>query len=216
MLCVSCAQDLNLDVKLGGLGPDLDNTERKAKEENLARVRALGQQIREENAIRIANAPPKREVPREPTKKERADQFAKSVPKPKVRPAAAREEKESDPEAAPEEVLVPQRIAGSSAVALVLKARSPERQRGFGTAMPTAAAGGSRTTNATSATAAPVGAAGARTISAAAAGGSGASSSQASRKQTPGTEDPADLAEQLKRQQAQRVQMDKLRKQMGV
>lgn len=192
-------KDLNLDVKLGGLGPDLDNTERKAKEENLARVRALGQQIREENAIRIANAPPKREVPREPTKKERADQFAKSVPKPKVKPAA-REEKEADPDAPAEEVLVPQRIAGSSAVTMVLKARSPERHHGFGTALP---------------------AGGGRTISAAAAGGSSSSSVQGSRKQTPGTEapaadDPADLAEQLKRQQAQRVQMDKLRKQMGV
>lgn len=120
-------RDLTLDVKLGSLGPDLDNEERKRKEAHNARVKALAERIREENAAKLAEAQakgltkPRKEVEREPSALERAKEFAASkVPKPKLRKVSTDSE--------PSVVMVAQRIAGSSASTMVPRTKSPERR----------------------------------------------------------------------------------------
>jgi len=187
-------KDLSLDIKLGGLGPDLENEERRAKEENNARVRALAAQIRAENAAKILAQPHRtKEAVKEPSVIDRQKAFQAKIPKPRVRPAAsatagagagAATGEEEEPE------LVPQRMAGSSAVTLVPRSKSPERSRGL-LPEPAAIAG--------------------RTAAAAATGRRGGAAGTAA---APAAED--ELQAQLQRQQAQRRQVDKMRKQMGV
>lgn len=131
-------RDLTLDIKLGGLGPDLDNSARKEKEAHLQRIKLLGERIREENLNKQAEIDAravggaggqrtKKEATqvKEPTALERAKEFAERIPKPRPRRAV------SDGD---EIQLVPQRIAGSSASTLVPRHTSPERRaRGLDT-----------------------------------------------------------------------------------
>jgi len=131
-------RELTLDLKLGGLGPDLENEERKAAEEKNARIRSMAMRIREENAARIQAQqskpkPPQQPKPKEMSAAERAREFAKNVPKPKVRPSQHNDAADDDAIQ-----YVPQRIAGSSAQTLVAKSKSPEhRHRSTTTIMDT-------------------------------------------------------------------------------
>ncbi|KAF5839657.1 hypothetical protein DUNSADRAFT_208 [Dunaliella salina] len=70
--------------QLGRLGPDLATEELQAKRENQERVKAMAAQVREDNlkAAAVAAVKPKKEIPKEPSARERALQFAKNVPKP--------------------------------------------------------------------------------------------------------------------------------------
>jgi hypothetical protein len=200
-------KDLSLDVKLGGLGPDLENTERRAKEENNARVRALAAQIRAENAAKILAQPPRaREPVKEPSVIDRQKAFQAKIPKPRTRvrseggsgDGGAGSGGEEEPE------MVPQRMAGSSAVTLVPRSKSPERNRGLipEPIVPVTKAARAQAAAVGAPAAAPYAVAGRRGVAAPAAGA----------EPTP----QADLQAQLQRQAAQRQQVERMRRKMGV
>lgn len=72
--------------EVGNLQPDLNTDELKAKRENLQRVKEFSRQLREFNARAAATKPPVFDVhdqPKEPSTRDKALEFAKSIPKPK-------------------------------------------------------------------------------------------------------------------------------------
>ena len=87
-------------VELGKLGPDLDADELVEKRANAARVRHFSEQLRRVNAKEVKRRPdggrpkpaPKPEREKAKAQRQRALEFAKNVPKPKVkaRPAPTR------------------------------------------------------------------------------------------------------------------------------
>lgn len=82
--------------ELGKLGPDLDQGELAAKRERQERMRAFAEGVRHENRQQVAQAPEKRDKPKPPSTRQKAMEFAKNVPKPKVKPQVREEVQESD------------------------------------------------------------------------------------------------------------------------
>jgi len=192
-------RDLNLDVRLGGLGPDLDNEERKAKEEKNARIRALAQQIREDNAAKLASAPPPRvrEAVKEPSAAERRKEFAKGVPKPQPRAARRDPATIEGDEAHEGPHLVPHRAPPATAK----KANSPERHKH------NSASAASTATHTRS---------GSGSGSASSNGGVMGRRRDSSVPTSANSSDGADLQAQLNRQAAQRRQVDEMKRAMGL
>ncbi|KAG1669298.1 hypothetical protein FOA52_014859 [Chlamydomonas sp. UWO 241] len=74
--------------ELGRLGADMESEELQGKRETQERVKQMAAKVREDNAKRIAAAKPAARPAKEPTARERALSFSKSVPKP-AQPAPA-------------------------------------------------------------------------------------------------------------------------------
>ena len=72
-------------AELGKLGPDYDPDELAEKRQRQERVRAYAESVRHENRQLAAHAPEPRPKARAPSKRERAIEFAKRVPKPRAR-----------------------------------------------------------------------------------------------------------------------------------
>mmetsp|Transcript_33002 Transcript_33002/g.104336 ORF Transcript_33002/g.104336 Transcript_33002/m.104336 type:complete len:187 (+) Transcript_33002:163-723(+) len=84
--------------ELGKLGPDLDVNELNEKRQRQERIKAYAEAVRHENKNIIAMAPERRDKPKPPSKREKAIEFARKVPKPKLRPAQETSEERSEPD----------------------------------------------------------------------------------------------------------------------
>uniref|UniRef100_A0A7S0EK80 Uncharacterized protein n=1 Tax=Hanusia phi TaxID=3032 RepID=A0A7S0EK80_9CRYP len=84
--------------ELGKLGPDLDVNELNEKRQRQERIRAYAEAVRHENKNLIAMAPERRDKPKPPSKREKAIEFARKVPRPKLRAAQETSEEKSEPE----------------------------------------------------------------------------------------------------------------------
>uniref|UniRef100_A0A7S4NTG1 Uncharacterized protein n=3 Tax=Guillardia theta TaxID=55529 RepID=A0A7S4NTG1_GUITH len=87
--------------ELGKLGPDLDVNELNEKRQRQERIKAYAEAVRHENKNIIAMAPERRDKPKPPSKREKAIEFARKVPKPKLRPAQETSEERSEPDEEP-------------------------------------------------------------------------------------------------------------------
>jgi hypothetical protein len=70
--------------KITSLGPDLESEELLIKKAKQAQIQAFSAHLREINRRRIESHDAPRSKPKEPSKRQRAIEFANSVPKPTV------------------------------------------------------------------------------------------------------------------------------------
>ncbi|KAJ1480881.1 hypothetical protein T484DRAFT_2771405 [Baffinella frigidus] len=96
-------------VELGKLGPDLDPDDLAEKRQRQERIKAYAEAVRHENKQLVAAAPEPRVKAKAPSKRDRAMEFAKRVPKP--RPKKEAEEDEDEDEEEEEELTELQQLA---------------------------------------------------------------------------------------------------------